>query len=404
MYEIKQRAKILALVLDLPVFLVQNDRIEPLSTGSVSLDLIPILSTVFASYRKRAIAFEPPFYTHLIHFTDNMGTTTLNVAELRKDSMTVIVFGPMFLNDRDRELFIDRLATMEGSRFSRLEAAAVSNTIAMKDSAFVEAWAKLAPSFFEIPTLVSGKVHDIKYDGNYFSYDGILSLEEGRMRESEIYANRTFENELDRFLRLGDKYRLKQILLKERMALRPSQIRDARNDLIRMDMRFQLSAEGTGLSPVSTDTISEKVRRKIDAIKDVSDVRETTETMIDLYCDAINASLLKNRSMNVLKTQRYITNHIDEKLTLEDLSDFVGLAPEYLCRLFKKETHMTITQYIQQLRINEAIWLLKSTDKSIMDIASSVGFPNQSHFTQIFLKHTGQTPSKFRKKNHWTSI
>jgi len=328
-----------------------------------------------------------------------MGTTTLNVAELTKSGITAVVFGPIFLDEESKQTFIERLVSMEDSKFSRIQATIVADTIPIKDSAFVKAWGELALTFFETQKLISRNIHHINIDGNYFNYEGVLSLEEGRMRENEIYANRTFEKELDQFLKLGDKRKIKQILLKYPDKFNVDS-REMRSGLIRMDARFQISAEDAGLSPISSHTISEKIRKQIDSAKTPEDAMEITRNMVDLYCDAINTSLLQYRSVKILKLQRYITNNIDQKLMLEELSEEVGLAPEYLCRLFKRETHLTITQYIQQLRVNEAIWLLKYTEKPILEISESVGFQNQSHFAQIFMKHTGQSPTLYRKTHH----
>ncbi len=399
MFNIRERAKIMATVLDLPVFIADGSGIEPISTGGISMDLLPVVSTVFANSLQKDTPLEPPFYTHLIRFNDNMGTTTLNVAEITKDGITAVIFGPIFLDEDSKQVFIDKLVSMEDSKFSRMQAIVVADTIPVKNAAYVKAWGDLALTFFETTRLISRTIHHINIDGNYFNYEGVLSLEDGRMRESEIYANHTFEKELDQFLKLGDKSKLKKILLSYPEKYNVP-VREMKSGLIRMDVRFQISAEDAGLSPVSSHTISEKIRKQIESTKTMDDAMEVTRNMVDLYCDAINTSLLQNRSVKVLKLQRYITNHIDEKLYLEDLSEEVNLAPEYLCRLFKKETHLTINQYIQQLRINEAIWLLRYSDKPIVDIAQSVGFQNQSHFAHTFQKHTGQTPTNYRKTHH----
>ncbi len=399
MFNIRERAKIMATVLDLPVFIADGKGIEPISTGGISMELLPVVSTVFSSSLQKDTPLEPPFYTHLIRFNDNMGTTTLNVAEITKDGITAIIFGPIFMDEDRKQTFIEKLVAMEDSKFSRMQATVVADTIPIKNAAYVKAWGDLALTFFETSRLISRTIHHINIDGNYYNYEGVLSLEEGRMRESEIYASHTFEKELDQFLQLGDKSKLKKILLSypEKYNVPAGEMRSG---LFRMDVRFQISAEEAGLSPVSSHTISEKIRKQIDGTKTMEDAMEVTRNMVDLYCDAINTSLLQSRSVKILKLQRYITNHMDGKLYLENLSEEVDLTPEYLCRLFRKETHMTITQYIQQLRVNEAIWLLRYSDKPIVEIAQSVGFQNQSHFAKVFQTHTGQTPTNYRKTHH----
>ncbi|MCR4676195.1 MAG: AraC family transcriptional regulator [Sphaerochaetaceae bacterium] len=395
MYDIKERAIILSSVLNLPVFLAEKGMVEPISSGGISMELIPLLSNLFMLFSQDSMSVKPPYYTHLIRINDLMGTTTLNVANLSREGISAIIFGPVFLGEEKKNQFINNLVSMEGKNISPAKAQILADTISIKDMNYVENWGKLVLTFFESPKLKLRDIHKINLDGNYFNYDGVLSFEEGRMRESEIYASYTFEHELSQLIRLGDKSRLKKMLSNYHGVI--GDIRNTRSRLIRLDSRFQYSAEEAGLPPVVTHTISEKVRSRIDAVRTLDDAKEIADTIIELYCDAINRSFLQNRNAKILRIQKYITGNLDKKFRLEDLSRVVGISPEYLCRLFKLETHMTITAYIQQLRINEAIWLLRNTETPIVEISQSVGFQDQSNFTRVFVKHTGQTPSGYRK-------
>lgn len=91
--------------------------------------------------------------------------------------------------------------------------------------------------------------------------------------------------------------------------------------------------------------------------------------------------------------------HISEEITLSDLSKLTNKNPSYLSRRFKKETHMTLKNYVNMLRINEAKALLEESEISILDIALKVGIPDQSHFSQVFKKSVGMTPRMYRKLN-----
>ena len=114
---------------------------------------------------------------------------------------------------------------------------------------------------------------------------------------------------------------------------------------------------------------------------------------------------MQNHSVNIVKVQRYIINHIDERLSLEKLSEVASLDRSYLCRLFKRECHKTITEYIQTQRINEAKWILESSNKPLMEIAQILGYQDQSYFCSVFKKYTGMTPSTYRRNygNYYSS-
>ena len=60
---------------------------------------------------------------------------------------------------------------------------------------------------------------------------------------------------------------------------------------------------------------------------------------------------------------------------------------------------MTLKNYVNMLRINEAKALLEESEISILDIALKVGIPDQSHFAQVFKKNVGMTPRMYRKLN-----
>ncbi|WP_227011817.1 helix-turn-helix transcriptional regulator [Paenibacillus lutimineralis] len=75
-----------------------------------------------------------------------------------------------------------------------------------------------------------------------------------------------------------------------------------------------------------------------------------------------------------------------------------GVHPAYLSKLFKQETGMTVIEYIQRQKIEEAKKLLTLSDASPLRAASLLNFHDQSHFTKVFKKYTGVTPKQY--KNH----
>ena len=100
----------------------------------------------------------------------------------------------------------------------------------------------------------------------------------------------------------------------------------------------------------------------------------------------------------------YIDMHFNEKITLKDLSTLTGLNECYLAVLFKKETGKTFSDYLTDIRINTSKALLSHTDYSYSQIALSLGFCSQSHFTQVFRNRTDSTPKQYRMKNYNTNL
>lgn len=85
-----------------------------------------------------------------------------------------------------------------------------------------------------------------------------------------------------------------------------------------------------------------------------------------------------------------------EELTLETLADKIYLSPSYLSKLFKKETGENLSVYIQNVRIQQAKLLLRTTDLKTYEVAERVGISDPVYFSRTFKKITGMKPKDFR--------
>lgn len=97
----------------------------------------------------------------------------------------------------------------------------------------------------------------------------------------------------------------------------------------------------------------------------------------------------------------YISSHLYERISLDDLTHATGKSKAYISTTFKCETGKTLTRYILEQKINEAERLLLFTDASAQDIATKLCFASQSHFIARFKEVVGQTPREFRKRNFY---
>lgn len=96
----------------------------------------------------------------------------------------------------------------------------------------------------------------------------------------------------------------------------------------------------------------------------------------------------------------YIDEHYAEELSLAQLSALFYISPYHLSHLFKKYLNYSLIQYVIRRRIGEAQSLLMSTRISITDIAGRTGFADTSHFSKLFVKYVGMSPSEYRKYRH----
>ncbi|MCU6712097.1 response regulator [Paenibacillus sp. J5C_2022] len=96
---------------------------------------------------------------------------------------------------------------------------------------------------------------------------------------------------------------------------------------------------------------------------------------------------------------QYIHARFSSELTLEKVAAVVYLNPVYLSQLFKQKTGGGFKEYVTGLRLERAMEMLWGTELKISDIAERVGYPDVRHFSQVFRKKSGCTPSEFRQRN-----
>lgn len=130
-----------------------------------------------------------------------------------------------------------------------------------------------------------------------------------------------------------------------------------------------------------------------------------TQNPVDhLFIDVFNKFLKQKAAKKktpgwVKELKEIIQDQIDTNLSLTDISKSLDIHPSYLSREFSKHfDNLSFGEYIRKLRIEKAIELMKTSPYSLTEIAYLTGFSDQSHFTRIFKKHTGQNPSAYRKK------
>lgn len=92
----------------------------------------------------------------------------------------------------------------------------------------------------------------------------------------------------------------------------------------------------------------------------------------------------------------YIAEHISSKLTLDTLSERFYISKFNLCHIFKEVTGFTVIEYINNLRVQRAMTLIRD-GASMYDVRKNTGFNNQSHFIKTFTKIAGSTPGAYAK-------
>jgi AraC-like DNA-binding protein len=106
----------------------------------------------------------------------------------------------------------------------------------------------------------------------------------------------------------------------------------------------------------------------------------------------------KKSELRINEVCLFIQNNFNSNITLKQVASQIYLTESNFCKFFKKATGKTFSDYLNEIRINEASRLLLQTDKTISQISFECGFETLSYFNRVFLKKKNQTPSVFRNE------
>lgn len=142
----------------------------------------------------------------------------------------------------------------------------------------------------------------------------------------------------------------------------------------------------------SSNTINKLI--SVGTFEDVILWIKRLNTTIDNY----NLSVTSKSNNLIDSAKKFIIDHIDTKLTLNSVANYLSITPSYLSHLFKKECDRNFIDYINQLKIERACVLLNENRYLIYEIAYMLGFDNAYYFTKIFKKYKGITPKEYLQK------
>lgn len=121
------------------------------------------------------------------------------------------------------------------------------------------------------------------------------------------------------------------------------------------------------------------------------------ETILINYSNCKEYLIEKHENEHIKKAIIYIHNHLGDNLSLQSVCEAINLNHCYLCDLFRREVHMTFSEYVLQQRISLAKQLLRNTNLSLSFIAMRCGFNTASYFCTCFKKVEGVTPSSIKR-------
>ena len=163
-----------------------------------------------------------------------------------------------------------------------------------------------------------------------------------------------------------------------------------------MNTLFRKAAERGGVHPIHLTSVSSDFAKRIEGLGSFSSGMNFMSEILQTYCRLVKRHSVKNLSPLIQKVIIKIESDLSGPLSLGELAKTFNVSASYLSGLFKKETGVTLTNYVNSKRIKHAKYLLKNTNSQIQTVAQHCGILDLHYFCRIFKKSTGKTPSAYR--------
>lgn len=182
--------------------------------------------------------------------------------------------------------------------------------------------------------------------------------------------------------------------------LAPDDLRSKKNITVAATTLFTRAAIRGGMFAEDAYNLSDECIKKTEAIRNITNIYEYTRTIGERFVKNVAQIKRQNIPSIIYRAQEYI---YDNLTTVEDVSEIaqsVGCSKSYLMHLFKDTTGISVVEFLTVQKVLSAKQLLLFTQLPISEIATLVGYKNQSQLSRTFKKMTGLSPLAFRKNQH----
>ena len=174
-------------------------------------------------------------------------------------------------------------------------------------------------------------------------------------------------------------------------------LRNYKNFIFVLNTLLRKAVQRAEVHPAYIDKVSSSFAMQIEAIRAVPDLSRLSDWMLRKYCLLVQNHSLRGYTKPIQRVINYISFHLDEPLPLRVLAEVAMMNASNLSTLFKKEAKITLTEFINQKRIQQSLVFLNTTELPIYRIAEKVGILDENYFSRVFRQQIGKSPRDYRK-------
>lgn len=204
-----------------------------------------------------------------------------------------------------------------------------------------------------------------------------------------------------KYLKCGDNSRAKralQLFLHETKLTTRRTMRNYKSLLLALNTYCHMALLETDIHPSHILRLASTMGIRIENATSLAKLEQMLNDICHKYCLLVKNYAHPEFSKLSKDIIAYVEVHLDETLSLNQLAEYFGRNPSSLSATFSRETGQTVTSFIQQARVNEALRLFNTTDMTVSEVAFAVGYQDFSYFSKIFSKQVGCSPRSYKTK------
>lgn len=221
--------------------------------------------------------------------------------------------------------------------------------------------------------------------------------------QQNAHSTYALEQQMLRMVRKGDTTALKSWIASAPAVnggiLASDQLRQVKNTFVVSATLVSRAAIHGGMDPEDSFALSDAFIQRCELLSSLNQITNLQYRMVLEFAERVERIRLgKQPTQLLIAVTNFIQHHLSEPIRTEEIAKALFMSRPYLSSRFKQETGETLTDFILKEKTEEAKRLLRYSDKTATAIGSYLGFSSLGHFSRVFKKFTGSSPSEYREK------